>query len=175
MYGKIIFNALLITSLAILQLSFFNSLPGWFSGLNVSILVIVFILGLGTFNMSLWWAIGLGLFFDIYSFSPFGFYLFSLIAMVFVSNFLLINLLTNRSLYSFLVLTFIAFFVYKLFLYTLNYLFSLFGKNNLDLTVNFDFWANELKSLLVNLLIVFIAFYMVNFLSKRLKPVFLMR
>lgn len=175
MYGKIIFNIILIISLAILQLSFFNALPGWLSGFNAAIVAIIFILGLGSFGLAFWWAIGLGIFFDVYSFAPFGFYLFSLVGMVVVTNFLLVNFLTNRSLYSFLVLTIFAFSSYRIFLYILNYLFKFFGTNNLDLTVNMNFWFNELKSLSVDLFAVFVVFYLVNFMSKKLKPVFLIR
>jgi len=175
MYGKIIFNIVLIIALAILQLSFFNSLPGWFSGFNAAIVAIIFILALGNFSLAFWWAVGLGIFFDVYSFSPFGFYLFSLVGMAVITNFLLVNFLTNRSLYSFMVLTIFALSSYKIFLYILNYLFKFFGANDLDLVIDMNFWLNEFKSLFVDLIAVIVVFYLVNFMSKKLKPVFLIR
>jgi len=175
MYGKIIFNILIILILAILQVSFFNSLPGWFSGFNASIVVLIFILGLGNFNLAFWWSMGFGVFFDIYSFLPFGFYLFSLVGMIVVSNFLLVNFLTNRSLYSFLVLTVFGFSVYKIILYTLNYSLKFFGNDNFNLFLNNGFWINDFKSLFVDLVAVFFLFYLVNFMSNKLKPVFLIK
>ena len=171
MYWKIFLNFILIVFLAILQLSFIGGLPSLINKFNLILVTLVFILMLKNFKMALWWAIGFGWFLDIYSFSIFGVYLISLFLTVLIINFLLVNFFTNRSLYSFLAITFLIFVIYNIIFYLIFYLTG----ESVEVIFHQNFWLNFGQQLVVNILAALFLFYLINFMSKRLKPVFLSR
>jgi len=174
MYLKIFLNLILIYILSVWQISFIAALPFGISYFNLILVILIFILMLGGFKLSLWWAIGAGFLLDTYSFLPFGAYLFSLFLTVLLANFLLANFFTDRSLYSFIALTFFSTLFYSLLFYLLAYLFS-FPEIKISFLREKEFWLAMGFQSLFNLLFVFFLFYIVNFASKRLKPVFLER
>lgn len=173
MYGKIIINSLLTLCLIIFELSFVSALPGGLNNISLILVVLVFVIGMTSLNTSLSWAILVGFILDIFSFSMFGVHLVSLFLVVLIINLLLTNFFTNRSLYTFLVLTFFATILYEFFSNFLIYLFSLFGGKYLPVFITKDFWQGELIQLFLNLLIVLIIFYSLGFIMPKLKPVFL--
>jgi rod shape-determining protein MreD len=175
MYGRIIFNIILIIFLTALQLAFINNLPGALSGLNLILIFLLFILILGNLEIALWWAVGAGIILDIFSFSIFGFFLITFCLMIFAANFLLVNFFTNRSLYSFCILATIVIFFYEFILNFIRYLTSFLGGSSFALILNFAFWKTKASELILNLLLVFILFYLVNFITNSLKPVFLIK
>ncbi len=175
MYSKIIINTLLIIALVVIQLSFVSGLPTLFSKINLSIIALIFILGVGNFKLALWWAIGVGLILSIYSFIPFNVYLVCFLATLFFINFLLTNFITNRSLYSYLTLTIFAYIFFKILMYSLSYLAFFISREEINLNFEIGFWANEFSGLAINLLAVLIIFYLLNYISKNLKPVFLIK
>ncbi len=79
-----------------MQISFFEVLPRPFSELRIFIISLVFILILSDLETALWWAIGLGFFLDLYSFTFFGGNTLVLIASVILANLLLVKYFTNR-------------------------------------------------------------------------------
>jgi len=174
MYLKIFLNLILIYILTVWQISFAAALPFGISHFNLILVILIFILMLGGFKLSLWWALGAGFLLDSYSFLPFGVYLISLFLTVLLANFLLANFFTDRSLYSFLALTFFSTLFYSFLFYLLTYIFS-FPEIKISVLGEKEFWLALACQLFFNLLFVFILFYIVSFLSKRLKPVFLER
>lgn len=173
MYSRIFINFLLLIGLVIIQISFINGLPTVFKNINLIIIVLVFILGLVGFNSAFWWAVGAGLFLDIFSFLPFGINLLCLLATLLLINFLLTNFFTNRSLYSFLVLNFFYTLIFRFFVISLNYIVDSFAKKNFAIHYNLNFLINESSALILNFILVVIIFYLLSFLSVRFKPVFL--
>jgi cell shape-determining protein MreD len=175
MYSKIILNILLIFTLTFIQFSFISALPGWFHDINLLLIALIFILGLSGLNLALWWAIGIGIILDTFSFTPFGIYLFSLCLVVFLSNLLLINFFTNRSLYSFLALTLFIFVLYVFILSFVNYFLRLFNFDADYFPFSDIFGLNLLAQIFWNLFFVVIIFYAINFISNRFKPAFLIK
>ncbi|MBU1870593.1 hypothetical protein KKF17_00495 [Patescibacteria group bacterium] len=113
MLKKSIYNIILIVVLAIFQIAFINNLPARFDNLNLILVVLIFILILVNFNYAIIWAISMGFLLDIFLFSSFNSHLISLFFTITFSNLLLISFFTNRSLYSFLVLTGLATIIYE--------------------------------------------------------------
>jgi len=167
---KIITNIILIIGLAVIQISFISGLPGAAGNLNLALVVLIFILGFGSFNFAWWWALGLGYLLEIFSFLPFGVLLISLVLAVVISQLLLNYFFTNRSLYSFLALTGLATVVYRLIIYLL--VLVLAGENLFVLTAG-EFWLTLLGQLGFNLLAALFIFYLLHFLGRNFKPVFL--
>ncbi|MFH0891486.1 MAG: rod shape-determining protein MreD [Candidatus Falkowbacteria bacterium] len=175
MYGKITLNAILIILLSVSQVSFVSGLPGWFVNINLPIITLVFMLALSGFRLSIFWAFGMGLLLDIYSFLPFGVYMAVFLSIAILINFFLIHFFTNRSLYSFLALAAMALLLHEILVYSLSY--AVYFVNRRDLAVYFDgmFWSDQAGVFLVNLSAVFMLFYLFTLAGKNLKPVFLIR
>lgn len=175
MYFKIFLNIILVLLVSIIQLAFFSSLPSYLSAFNSVLIILIFILVLTGPDKALIWAVGSGLVLDIFSFLPFGIYMISFFLTIISINFLLVNFLTNRSLYSFLVLSIFGTIVYEMVLYTLSYFIIKASGNEFPVTFNFIFWKGELNQVILNLSGMGLFFYLFGFLSKKMKPVFLLK
>ncbi|GEM_PF-192305 len=173
MYRKTITNTFLIIALSAVQLSFISSLPGYLNDLNLILVVLVFVLGLGGLNQALWWAVGAGVLLDIFSFYPFGVFLIGLSLSVMAVNLLLTNFFTNRSLYSFFGLTIFFTLFYNLILNTFFYFLSPVGAETALFVFDVKFWTNLFARVAVNMAAALIVFYIVNFAGNKLKPAFL--
>lgn len=171
MIAKIIVNILFIIMFAVAQISFISGLPGFFSNLNLVLVVLIFILGFVNFNFAVWWSLGIGFLLEIFFFLPFGSYLISLGLTLIIANFLLNYFFTNRSLYSFLALVALATFVYEL---TINFIAWIFSAAYF-FPADADFWLLILKQIGLNLLFTFFIYYLIHFFGRNLRPVFLMK
>lgn len=175
MYSKIIINTILILSLAAAQLSFISGLPAGLNNLNLILIILIFVLSLIDLDTAMWWAVGAGFLLDIFSFMPFAFYLVCLFLTIVIANFLLVNFFTDRSLYSFLALTGLTTVIYEFFLAVFKFFLRLFYGNGVNISLSSGFWIEKISQLGFNLLAVLLLFYLINYISNRLRPVFLMR
>lgn len=173
MLAKIITNTLFIFALGTLQIAFISGLPGWLSYLNLVLVVLIFILGFSSFNFAIWWSVGAGLMLEFFSFSSFGAYLIGLSLTVVIANFLLNYFFTNRSLYSFLALIFLATLAYELIISSI-YLFFVQADKYFFL-VNLNFWSLVYKQISLNLVFTVFIYYLIYFLGRSFKPVFLIK
>ncbi len=175
MYSKIIFNILFLFLAVLFQIFFVNNLPYGLSKLNLILIILIFILSLANFEYAFWWALGVGFLLDVYSFHLFGTYLLAIIFSIIVANFLLINFFTNRSLYSFLMLSFLFLLIYELSLQFIFYFINIFSHQYIFRILKADFWLNLFQAEVYNLFLVIIVFYAINFITQKLKPVFLVK
>lgn len=179
---KIIANGILIIILAIAQISFIGGLPGIAGDLNLALVVLIFILGFSGFGPAMFWAFGMGFLFEVFSFLPFGAYLFSLIATVIIANFLLNYFFTNRSVYSFLALSGFASAAYGLSVYYFarvagsarQVLISAGANSSAEITDK-NFLFSIPKQICLNILITVVIYYIIYFLGKSFRPVFLIK
>lgn len=174
MYYKALLNFFFILLIFILQLAVFPGLPFSLGTANIIIIALIFVLALTDFTTAIWWAIAFGFFLDIYSFNFFGIHLASLFITILFGNFLLVNFFTNRSFYSFLALVFFTTIFYQI-VSGLIYFVQFYGQSEIGIFFNKNFWLNILWGELINLLITLISFYLISFLSKKLKPAFLIK
>lgn len=169
--GKIIFLAVIVSALAIWQLSFIYSLPSVFSQINLVVIALVFTLFFFGIRSALAVAVISGLWFDIYSFSFFGAYISIFILIVIFSEWILRSRLTNRSLYSFLLLMLAATVAYS-FAYTiLIYAAGLYpGRFFLW---RGSFWSDLFYQALSGEIISLLLFNLAAVLTRRFQPFFL--
>lgn len=174
MYLKIFFNIFFILFIAVLQSSFVSALPSYFSNLNLVLLFLVFILIIDGLDLALFYAFAIGLTMDYLSFMPFGIYALSFIFMVLVTNFLLVNFFTNRSLYSFLALTASSSIINFIFVLILNISVSIFLNINF-ISLNNEFYSSAIYQLFLNSFFMIFVYYLTNYLSNSFRPVFLIK
>lgn len=173
MYIKFFLNAIWVILLSIFQIAFVGGLPAPFSRVNfllIALAAAIFLFGL---ERALWWAIGSGFLLDIYTFSPFGMRAVGLSAAVILSYLLLVNFFTNKSLYSFLIITVFAGVFYEIYIALFGFAFSFFGDDRFSPAPAPDFFMDNLEKILLNIAAAALIFYAVNFMSKKMKPVFL--
>jgi len=172
-YLKIIPFILTIGLVVVIQIAFIKGLPSWLQYLNAVLVIMVFIIGLQSLSKALKWAAGFGLVLDVFSFSLFGIFTVSLLATTILTWFVLVNFLTNRSLYSFLAATIFATFCFEVLSNIMLYFYRIFF--SLENFVGFDryFISVKIYGLIINLAVAIVVFYFLTILSKRYKPVFL--
>lgn len=156
-YFKIVLYFVLALGLVLFQFSVLNSWPGFWGRLNLILLAAIWLLIFYNLKTAGYFSLALGLIMDIFSFYPFGLYSLSLILVLLLANFIWQNLLTNRSIYSFLSLGFIMVFFYHLWLYTLIFIWedNFFGL----WWLNWTFWLNLLQEIAWIWLGIIISFY----------------
>lgn len=144
------------------QVALTKSLPGGLY-LNLSLVVLIFLLVL--FGLEQAWFCWLlsGFLADLFSFKLFGFYTILFCLLLLLVYWLLSNVLTNRSLYSFLLIVAIVTVIYD----GATWLVGGMPTDNL--------LSSEIKRLAANWLATIVAFYVVSWMSYRLKPVFLIK
>jgi cell shape-determining protein MreD len=122
--GQLILLIFLISAAALIQSSFLNVLPSFLGAINLMLIILVFTLFFYDFRSALGVALFGGFWLDLFSFHFFGFYLFSLFFTLAVVAWILRSWLTNRSLYSFGLLIFLATIIYNLIAGLLTYFFA---------------------------------------------------
>ncbi|MFA6394064.1 MAG: hypothetical protein WCW25_04295 [Patescibacteria group bacterium] len=174
MLNKIIYFFFLILGLCTLQIAFIGGLPSVFSGLNVVIVALIFILALKDFSRAAILAVGAGLIEDVYSFSPFGLHIVSFFLTLLAVHFLYVSFFTNRSLYSFLALASLASLTYIL-LEKITAIFAGYFSGQAISFFGWGFLSSIFRAVVLNVLLAAAVFYVINFISHRFKPVFLVR
>lgn len=153
------FFKLLLLSFAffVFQLSVANDFGGFFSGINFVLIYLVYVFIFYDLKTSLIIGLFSGFLLDLFSFHFFGIYSISIVVSIMASNFLLLNLLTNRSIYSFLTLGLsfsVVYYFFSSFLVYIHY-WSLDG----FYWINSVFVLNFFKELLFVLLGIVFSFY----------------
>ena len=174
MIKKIFINLLALIIISVIQIGFIKSLPDFWSSFNLVLVVLIFILEAKGLIASLWWGLGVSVFYDLYFFYPYGFSAIVIEMTLLAAYALLVNFFTNRSLYSFLALVFFATIFSKFFSYFLASILNLMNIQTVFLEkVDALFFKQGGQELILNLMAIIILFYVMNFLGNTFKPVFL--
>jgi hypothetical protein len=159
---KIFFIFVGMVALFGLQTALTKSLPGGIY-INLSLVILIFLLVLFGLEQTIGCWLLSGFLVDLFSFRLFGFYTVLFCGILLFVYWLLSNVLTNRSLYSFLLIITMVTVIYD----AANWLVFGFPADNL--------MGTEIKRLLANWVVTIISFYIVSWMSYRLKPVFLIK
>lgn len=171
---RILFSFVFAFFVVLVQLSLINTLPGAWKFLSPLLLTLVFSLFFFELENAIIYALALGLFLDIFSFVAFGFNISLLILTVFALHLLLLNWLTNRSFYSFAVLTMAAVLINNILSALIIFIFTALGPDKaIFYLFRLDFWRGLAWQLLGNLILAILLFNLMNLVGRRLKPFFL--
>jgi len=112
-----------------IQIAVISSWGPIFSKINLILFFLIFSFIFFDFQRSFYFALFSGVFLDIFSFYPFGIYSLVLILSLLLIDFVSSNLFTNKSIYSFLILSFLYLVFYNFIIYLLIFIFenNLFG------------------------------------------------
>lgn len=167
MYRYLFINLLTAVLVAFLDAAFIGSLPFGLHRLHLLPLALIFVLLLSNIRLAAWWALSGGLVLELFSFRWFGSYLIIIFIILIVIQVLLEKVVTNRSIYSIIIISTIIIFIWDLAFLLIDYFAN----------VAISGWLNNIRvicfSLIVNIIIASITFYIINAVSRRFKPVFL--
>ena len=159
--------------LSVLQFSLISALPYPWYNINLLIVSLILVFLISSKEQAWTLALFMGYFSDLLSFQPYGSAIVSLFVSAVIIYLILENWLTNRSLYSFLLLTVIGIisehFIYYLFVF----IFDWSGQTNGFFLFKAVFWESLAWSILSGLLIVIFSFHFLVLLSRKLQPFFL--
>ena len=161
----------LMLLLILFQLAIGDNL-GFLAGkINLILVALVVLINLFDFGLVVVFAVGTGLILDVYSSLPFGVISLSLFLTAVFCELLFVNFFTNFSFYSLMILGFLAAVFYNV-IFTL----AVVGIYFIGLSDFLPKW-NDLYALIWQIvgveILMILAYYLVNSLSKRFKPIFL--
>jgi len=171
MWYKPIVSILSIVLLAALQITLNQGFNLFLSGFNLVLILIVVLINLTSPKNVILSALLGGFILDVYSSLPFGIFMFSLLGAAFLVEILFMNFLTNRSFYALIIMGLLAVVIYNLFFIGLNSFFYFLGWSNSF--VSLSFIKNFIWQLVDMALVLSLSFSLINYLSKKFKPVFL--
>ncbi len=167
----IIFYLLLISLIVLVQVSLINNLPAWFKDLNLILILLIFTLFFYDFRSAAVVALLAGLWLEVFSFNFFGLYLLALFFTLSLSDWALRSRLTNRSLYSFLILILLATVIYNFSIALMSYWWS--NPSGVLFLEQKHFWLVLIKQSIWSELAAVFLFGLATSLTHRFQPFFL--
>lgn len=174
-YFKTALQVFLSYFLIVLQFTIISSLNYPFNLINSSLLLLILIVILGRKNNYLYFAFLLGFVFDVFSFNFFSIYIISFFITAISSRYLQLSFFTNRSIYSFIVITAFATVIFNFSYQLIDFIVGIYqGSSGFFLTQSW-FWQLLGYKLVLHSIIIIFLFYIINFTTRRLRPYLLER
>ncbi|MFA6526526.1 MAG: hypothetical protein WCT26_03910 [Candidatus Buchananbacteria bacterium] len=168
---KNLYYILLACALIFLQLAVVGNLNFFGGRVNLTLVVLIILINLAEFNWVVTFTVVIGLLLDVYSGLPFGILTLSLFISGVTLKILFLNFFTNFSFYSLLLLGLIAVILYNaVFIFIIGLIYFI-GLS--DYLPGFDYLYKFLWQILTTELIMVAAYYFINSLSRKFKPVFI--
>jgi hypothetical protein len=168
MYRHIFASFIAIGAVAFLDAVFVGSLPFGLHRLHLLPLALIFVLLLSNIRLAAWWALIGGLVLEVFSFRFFGSYLIILFITLIIIQLMFEKVITNRSIYSIVIISAVVTVVWDLAFLLIDYQAGVLAFG----------WLESFKimllSLIVNIIAASLAFYIINAVSRRFRPVFLL-
>lgn len=170
---------LTISILLIMAVLFEISVFGFFSSagryFNPLLIIIVFLLLLSSLKNTFICAFVFGFFLDLYSVLNFGLYLAAFFLMIIFVYYFFQKYITNRSLYSFFILTAISTLLFYLTLVFFSFLIYASGLADYAITFNLSYLFFILIQAVLNSLLAVLVFILINYVSNKLKSNFILK
>lgn len=170
---RVLINVLVVILFALVQTSFISGLSSSLGGLQLAILLSLFFLAIDKKSLAFIYAFAIGLVMSFFSMAPFGLYALAFLLAVIVVDLVFENIITNRSLYSFIMLSVVANVSYKIFLYSFWMIISWLNYDLVPFVLDTNFWIFEIKILLVNMITMIVVYQALSYISKKYQPRFL--
>jgi len=171
MAAKNIYYIILAAGLVLLQLALEGNLNFLGGRINLPLVVLIILVNLAEFSWVAAFAVCAGLLLDVYSGLPFGVLTLSLFLCAIILKILFMNFFTNFSFYSLLLLGLIAVAIYNAIFSSIMGGAYFFGFS--DYSPNADYLFKVLWQIATTEAIMVMAYFFVNSLSRRFRPVFL--
>ncbi|MCF7794835.1 hypothetical protein K9M50_00535 [Patescibacteria group bacterium] len=156
--------------LIIFQFTYISSLHTVFNLINLPLILLILIIILGRKNYHIYFAFLIGFIFDIYFFDIFPIFIISFLVAVMSSRYLQLSFFTNRSIYSFIVITAFATVTFNFSYQIINFIINIYQSSNSLFLTQAWFWESLGYKLILHSIIIIVLFYIINFTTRRLRP-----
>ncbi|KKQ80506.1 MAG: Rod shape-determining protein MreD [Parcubacteria group bacterium GW2011_GWC2_38_7] len=175
MIKKFLKHTLIITIVALLQVAILPNLANKLNNLDIVLVVLIFIAVVYKFYFSVIYGLILGFFVDIYSSLPFGVSVLCYLLTLYFVYLILQKLLTNKSFYALLGVTFIGTLVSNLLFYFFKISIYFFGTKDYLIIKNYSIISlqNIPWQISLNLFFALLLFIGFHLGSTRFKAVFI--
>lgn len=170
MWYKILISTIIISFIAVIQITFMGSFGDYFASFNLLLSIIIILLFLIDFKWVVYFTIISGLVLDIYSSLPFGIFMFSMFFSISISYFLLLNFFTNRSFYSVIFVGLSAILSFNVIFLIFSVITYLFGFS--DFYIDKSYWFKLAYQMINTSIILSVLFVIINLFSRKFKPNF---
>ena len=161
-------NVLAVIILAVLQKSFLATWPPPIGSINLMVVLVIFLIVLGSYRQALWWAFGGGLLLELFSFDLFGAQVVSLLLTAWLVKALFNNFFTNYSFYSLTVLGIIGTVTAQALLLAARLLGTALAGGGQPWSIGALFLALGWQ-IFIHLVVLYILFFIFHFLIGRLR------
>lgn len=175
MSWRYLFYAFIITLTWLLQTGFISAMPTPFNHLNLSLVILLILLLFDDLNLLYFWTILSSLLLSLGSRLPLAVILISWWLVVVICYSILYQFLTNRSLYSLLLLVFGGTIFLESFILVGLHIHKLFTGIILFQPLNQEYFASLAYSVILNAAAMLTLFYFMNGINSKLKPFLLLK
>jgi len=172
---KYIISSITIILIVLFQFNvfgFMDNLSMFFSPILFGVILVALLYDL---PLILFWVIFAGTFIDLYSLLNFGLHPISLFVMVLLVRYFFQKYVTNRTFYTFTILTAISTFFYYFFLVLLNYMLHLLNLSDFTVQLNLSLYMTILVQIILNSFLMGLAFLLISYFTNRLKANFILK
>lgn len=171
MLKSILQRILFVLVLVFFQISFFPVLTPFYQ-FNFVLVCLLFLGFIYNFKSSMLYALFIGFILEIYSALPFGAIIIALLLALFVCEKIFTSLLTNRSFYTILILTFVATLIYQLTIAGFVHLQIVRMLENFKYIIFLkSLMINALYALAMNLVFASLLYWVFSFFTKRFSAI----
>lgn len=171
MWYKYIWWSIIIVLAASAQIFLVASQNIILANFNLLLIILVLLINLTSWNRVIWFLLMAGAIMDIYSSLPWGIFMASYLFTALILELLFKNFFTNRSFYSLLILGGIGVAVYNLFFLAFSGLLYYLGGS--EYFTDWHYLTAIGWQLAEALIFLALAFWLINYLSQKFKPIFL--
>jgi len=166
MYKSFLANFAGIFIVALVDICLVSALPFGLNRIHFLFIAIIMILILSNIRLAAWWALGGAMILEAFSFRFFGTYLIVAFIVLSLAYFLFEKVMTNRSVYSVMVVTAAVTAIADIIFLILDY-WTVHDLGTITSQI-----ISFILSVVFNVIAAVIIFYLFSALTRRLKPVF---
>lgn len=166
---------LVVVAVLIIQFSFIDPFTVGIAPISVVLLFLALLAFRLEIIPLLWWSLGIGVIHELFSILPFGTFTVITILTSVALYFLLNNVLTNKSLFPFVLLAIAGTIIYNLLLQLASVIFYAMNYVEISLYQVPNLWTSMLLQALINGVAALILFLLIRSLTKRFQNQFLVR
>ncbi|MBU2235922.1 hypothetical protein KKA01_02575 [Patescibacteria group bacterium] len=166
---------IMIIAVLTIQLSFIDPFTTGIAPISIILLLIALLAFRLEIIPLLWWSFGIGAIHEIFSILPFGTFTIITVLTATALYFLLNNVLTNKSLFPFVLLAIVGSAIYNLLLLLASTVFYAMNSIEVSLYQVPNLWTGILQQALINGAAAFVLFLLIRLLTRRFQNQFLVR
>jgi len=170
MNWRYLWHTILIIIFSLIQIGLISSFPNPFNHLDLILIILIFLHTFDDINLLFFWLILTSFILSLTSITPFGIEIFATWFTILISYFLFTQILTNKSLYSLIVITASMTLVKQIFIYLFIGGARLFTETVYYSMTFYSLGTTVFYAAILNLIGMIAIYYSIGIFNPKLKP-----